>query len=153
MVDTQIVSRGVRNAELLKALYSVPREAFIPAELHGSAYHDTALHLDEDLTLPQPYVTAFMLEALDLDRTERVLQIGVGSGYATALLAELAQDVYAIERAGRVWNIVHIMSLNPRVMKNSIEFYSAVMFGRSPLTRVQRETLAIVVAKELGCHY
>lgn len=70
---------------------------------------------------------------------------------ATGVLKLLFEN--AIERAGRVWNIVHIMSLNPRVLKNSIEFYSAVMFGRSPLTRVQRETLAVVVAKELGCHY
>ena len=70
---------------------------------------------------------------------------------ATGVLKMLFET--AIERAGRVWNIVHIMSLNPRVLKNSIEFYSAVMFGRSPLSRVQRETLAVVVAKELGCHY
>lgn len=59
----------------------------------------------------------------------------------------------AIKRAGRVWNIVHIMSLNPPALKYSIEFYSALMFGKSPLSRVQREMLAVVVAKELGCHY
>ena len=59
----------------------------------------------------------------------------------------------AIERAGRVWNIVHIMSLNPRVLKVSIDFYSAIMFGKSPLTRVQREMLATVVSSELDCYY
>ena len=59
----------------------------------------------------------------------------------------------AIERADRVWNIVHIMSLNPRVLKDGIGFYGAVMFGRSPLTRAQRELLATVVSAELECHY
>ncbi|HWP38725.1 MAG TPA: hypothetical protein VNL18_14360 [Gemmatimonadales bacterium] len=59
----------------------------------------------------------------------------------------------AIRRAGRVWNIVHIMSLNPRVMKASIEFYQAVLFAASPLTRAQRELLAVVVSSELACHY
>ncbi len=59
----------------------------------------------------------------------------------------------AIRRAGRVWNIVHIMSLNPRTLKSSMEFYGAVMFGSSPLTRAQRELLATVVSAELDCHY
>ncbi len=59
----------------------------------------------------------------------------------------------AIRRAGRIWNIVHIMSLNPRALKSSMEFYGAVMFGSSPLTRAQRELLATVVSAELDCHY
>ncbi|MCZ6825042.1 MAG: hypothetical protein V3S91_01110 [Gemmatimonadota bacterium] len=59
----------------------------------------------------------------------------------------------AIRRAGRVWNILHIMSLNPRTLKSSMEFYGTVMFGSSPLTRAQRELLATVVSAELDCHY
>ena len=59
----------------------------------------------------------------------------------------------ALERAGRVWNIVHIMSINPRTLKASIDFYSAIMFGKSPLSRVQRELLATVVSAELDCYY
>ncbi len=59
----------------------------------------------------------------------------------------------AIERAGRVWHIVHIMSLNPRVLRESIGFYSAIMFAKSPLSRVQREMLATVVSTTLDCHY
>ena len=59
----------------------------------------------------------------------------------------------ALRRAGRVWNIVHIMSLNPAVLKQSIGFYGAIMFGRSPLSRAQRELLATVVSAELECHY
>ncbi len=59
----------------------------------------------------------------------------------------------ALERAGRVWNIVHIMSLNPRAMRDSIKFYSTIMFGDSPLSRVQREMLATVTSAELDCYY
>lgn len=59
----------------------------------------------------------------------------------------------ALKRAGRVWHIVHIMSQNPRAMKTSIDFYSAIMFGKSPLSRVQREMLATVVSVELDCFY
>jgi alkylhydroperoxidase family enzyme len=70
---------------------------------------------------------------------------------ATGLLkAELDK---AIRRAGRVWHIVHVMSLNPRTLKASIDFYAAIMFGESPLTRVQRELLASVVSAELDCFY
>ncbi len=70
---------------------------------------------------------------------------------ATGLLKKLFDE--AIERAGRVWHIVHIMSLNPRVLRASIGFYTAIMFGKSPLSRVQREMLATVVSAELECHY
>jgi alkylhydroperoxidase family enzyme len=70
---------------------------------------------------------------------------------ATGLLKRLYDE--AIQRAGRVWHIVQIMSINPRVLRASIGFYKAIMFGKSPLSRVQRELLATVVARELGCHY
>lgn len=70
---------------------------------------------------------------------------------ATGLLKKLFDE--AIERAGRVWHIVHIMSLNPRALRASMGFYRAIMFGRSPLSRVQRELLATVVSAEVGCHY
>lgn len=70
---------------------------------------------------------------------------------ATGLLKEELDA--AMGRAGRVWHIVHIMSLNPRVLKSSMEHYKAIMFGPSPLSRVQREMLATVVSAEVGCHY
>ena len=70
---------------------------------------------------------------------------------ATGLLKKLFDE--AIQRAGRVWHIVHIMSLNPRALRASINFYSVLMFGESPLSRVQREMLATVVSAELQCHY
>lgn len=70
---------------------------------------------------------------------------------ATGLLKRLFEE--ALKRAGRVWRIVHIMSINPRAMQASIGFYSVIMHGESPLSRVQREMLATVVAAEVGCHY
>jgi alkylhydroperoxidase family enzyme len=70
---------------------------------------------------------------------------------ATGLLRKVFDD--ALARAGRVWHIVHIMSINPRVLQTSIGFYSALMFGTSPLSRSQREMLATVVSAELHCHY
>jgi alkylhydroperoxidase family enzyme len=70
---------------------------------------------------------------------------------ATGLLKE--QFDAAMKRAGRVWHIVHIMSLNPRLLRDSIAFYATAMMGESPLTRVQRETLAVVVSFENHCHY
>jgi len=70
---------------------------------------------------------------------------------ATGLLKELFDA--ALARAGHVWNIVHVMSLNPRAMRDSLAFYQTVMMGESPLTRVQRELLATVVSAELRCHY
>ncbi len=78
-----------------------------------------------------------------------IKQIEVGE--ATGLLKRQLDE--AIKRAGRVWHIVHIMSLNPRVLKGGMDFYGAIMFGRSPLSRVQRELLAVAVSAELDCHY
>jgi alkylhydroperoxidase family enzyme len=78
-----------------------------------------------------------------------IRQIGIGE--ATGLLKKELDA--ALARAGRVWNIVRVMSLNPRVLKGSMEHYGAIMFGSSPLSRVQRELLATVVSAELGCHY
>ena len=68
-------------------------------------------------------------------------------------IVDLISQHVTLKRAGRVWHIVHIMSLNPRVLKASIGHYAAIMFGPSPLSRVQRELLATVVSAEVGCHY
>jgi alkylhydroperoxidase family enzyme len=75
----------------------------------------------------------------------------VGIDEATGLLKH--EFDAALGRAGRVWHIVHVMSLNPSVMKASMDHYAAIMFGRSPLSRTQREMLATVVSAEVGCHY
>ncbi len=98
MVTRQIAARGIRDPRLLAAMRRVPRERFVPAELAALAYDDTPLPIDAGQTISQPYVVALMTEALELEPDDRVLEIGTGSGYAAAVLAELAREVYTIER-------------------------------------------------------
>ena len=102
MVEHQIKSRGVRDALVLNAMRKVPREAFIPTLLREHAYEDRPLPIAEGQTISQPYIVAFMVEALNLKGGEKVLEIGAGSGYAAAVLAEIARDVYTIERIGQL---------------------------------------------------
>jgi protein-L-isoaspartate(D-aspartate) O-methyltransferase len=98
MVDRHIVARGIRDARVLDAFRSVPREAFVPEALRRRAYDDAALPLGAGQTISQPYIVALMLAALTLDGSEKVLDVGTGSGYAAALLARLAREVYTVER-------------------------------------------------------
>jgi len=100
MVEKAIFSRGVRSELVLDAVRSVPRESFLPARLREFAYEDTALPIEEGQTISQPYIVAFMIEALALRGGEKVLEIGAGSGYAAAVLSEIAADVYTVERHG-----------------------------------------------------
>ncbi len=102
MVDEQIVPRGVRSELVLDAMRKVPREAFLPESLHEFAYEDSPLPIDAEQTISQPYIVAFMIEALNLRGDEQVLEIGVGSGYAAAILGEIARDVYTVERIGQL---------------------------------------------------
>ena len=90
MVEDAIFARGVRSEAVLSAMRSVPREAFLPKQLREFAYEDSPLPIDEGQTISQPYIVAFMTEALALEGGERVLEIGTGSGYAAAVLAEIA---------------------------------------------------------------
>ena len=98
MVDRQIRARGVRDPLVLGAMGHVPREHFVPDHLKDQAYRDGPLPIDADQTISQPYIVAYMIEALALKGGEKVLEIG--SGYAAAVLAEIAGEVYAIERHG-----------------------------------------------------
>ena len=98
MVAQQIAARGVRDQNVLAAMLKVPREAFVPADQRGLAYADSPLPIAAGQTISQPYIVAFMVEALALAGGEKVLEIGAGSGYAAAVLAEIAGAVYAIER-------------------------------------------------------
>ncbi|MCY2931749.1 MAG: protein-L-isoaspartate(D-aspartate) O-methyltransferase [Planctomycetota bacterium] len=98
MVEEQLRGRGIRDGRLLAAFYDVPREAFVPPERQHEAYEDHPLPIGEGQTVSQPYIVAMTLEALALKGPERVLDVGAGSGYQTALLARLAREVYAIER-------------------------------------------------------
>jgi len=97
MVDEQLVARGVRSGDVLAAMRSVPRHLFVPPELVENAYVDAPLTIGLGQTISQPYMVALMSELLGVDVRSRVLEIGAGSGYQTAVLAELAGEVYALE--------------------------------------------------------
>ncbi len=98
MVTEQIAARGVRDANVLQAMRSIAREAFVPDEVRDLAYDDMPLPIPAGQTISQPYIVAYMVESLLLRGGERVLEIGAGSGYAAAVLAEIAGEVFAIER-------------------------------------------------------
>lgn len=98
MVDTQIRSRGVRDERVLEAMSRIPRHLFVPEGLREYAYDDGPLSIGEGQTISQPYMVALMTECLAAGPEDRVLEVGTGSGYQTALLAELAGEVYSIER-------------------------------------------------------
>ena len=97
MLRGQIIGRGISDPRVLDAFRSVPRELFVPPNLRASSYDDTPLPLGHSQTISQPYIVAFMTELLRLRGHERVLEIGTGSGYQTAILARLARHVYSAE--------------------------------------------------------
>ena len=97
MIREQILARGVRDPRVLEALRSTPREWFVPPQLQASAYDDTPLPLAHGQTISQPFIVALMTEMLRLRGDEKVLEIGTGSGYQTALLSRLARIVYTAE--------------------------------------------------------
>jgi protein-L-isoaspartate(D-aspartate) O-methyltransferase len=98
MVATQLRARGISDQRVLDAFLRVPRHEFIAAAYRDRAYEDHPLPIGDGQTISQPYIVAIMLEALELKPTDKVLEVGTGSGYVTALLAELAAQVYSIER-------------------------------------------------------
>ncbi|MEO5753120.1 MAG: protein-L-isoaspartate(D-aspartate) O-methyltransferase [Chthoniobacterales bacterium] len=97
MVREQIAMRGVTDQRVLEAMGEVPREQFVPEETRGRSYSDRPMPIGYDQTISQPYIVAFMTEKLQLKPTDRVLEIGTGSGYHAAILGELAAQVYTIE--------------------------------------------------------
>lgn len=102
MVERSIAARGVRDELVLEAMRNVPREQFLPAALREFAYEDSPLPIAGEQTISQPYIVAFMAEALALKGDEKVLEIGAGSGYAAAVLSEIAANVYTVERLGQL---------------------------------------------------
>lgn len=97
MVHTQLRAEGIRSEAVLQAMARVPRHLFVPPELRNRAYDDTPLPIGLGQTISQPFIVAYMTEALQLTREHTVLEIGTGSGYQAAVLAELAREVYSIE--------------------------------------------------------
>jgi protein-L-isoaspartate(D-aspartate) O-methyltransferase len=97
MIQRQIVARGIRDERVLDAFRATPRELFVPQNLRSAAYDDTPLPLVRGQTISQPYIVAAMTEALRLQGDEKVLEIGTGSGYQTAILARLTRKIYSAE--------------------------------------------------------
>ncbi|MFO7903836.1 MAG: protein-L-isoaspartate(D-aspartate) O-methyltransferase [Pirellulaceae bacterium] len=101
LVDA-IERQGIRDAAVLDAMRSVPREAFLPPKLHEFAYRNAPLPIGNEQTISQPFVVALMTAALELEPGNKVLEIGTGSGYAAAILGEIVQEVYTVERYGEL---------------------------------------------------
>lgn len=97
MVDRQIVSRGIRDTRVIEAMRTVPRHEFVPQHSAQAAYEDHPLPVGEGQTISQPYIVALMTELCRLTGTEKVLEVGTGSGYQAAILAHLAEEVYSLE--------------------------------------------------------
>ncbi len=98
MVESQLMARGIADKKVLEAFYKVPRHLFVSPEQRFQAYEDHPVPIDFGQTISQPYIVALMTESLELKGDEKVLEIGTGSGYQTAILAELAKHIYTIER-------------------------------------------------------
>ena len=97
MVERQIRQRGVTDTRVLSAMETIPRERFVPSDAHAQAYDDVPLAIGFNQTISQPYIVAYMTEVLDVRESHRVLEIGTGSAYQTAVLASLAREVWTIE--------------------------------------------------------
>jgi protein-L-isoaspartate(D-aspartate) O-methyltransferase len=108
MVETQIIARGIKDQKVIQAFLKVPRHFFVENSLINQAYDDTPLPIGFNQTISQPYMVAFMLEHLNLKDNHKVLEIGTGSGYQTALLAELVKEIYTIERIAELSQLAQI---------------------------------------------
>lgn len=98
MVEEQLIPRGIKDKRVLDAFYNIERHKFIPEGLRGNSYADFPVPIGEGQTISQPYIVALMTECLNLSGEEKILEIGTGSGYQAAILAELSCQVYSIER-------------------------------------------------------
>lgn len=97
MVEVQIAARGVKDEMVLQVMKKIPRHMFVPENIKAHAYNDEPLPIGEGQTISQPYIVAYMTEILELSENDVILEIGTGSGYQTAVLAEIAKQVYSIE--------------------------------------------------------
>ena len=120
MVQEQIVARGIRNPRVIEAMRKIPRHLFVDPGLAKRAYEDSALPIGEKQTLSQPYIAARMSEALNLTGGEKVLEIGTGSGYQTALLAELCFNVFSVET-------IRALSRRARALLDQIGYHNIAL--------------------------
>jgi protein-L-isoaspartate(D-aspartate) O-methyltransferase len=120
MVDSQIRSRGVLDERVLRAMEKIPRHLFIDEGLIDQAYNDNPLPIGEKQTISQPYIVALMTQALELKSRDKVLELGTGSGYEAAILAELADRVFTIER-------IASLAQKARKLLESLNYYNVVI--------------------------
>ncbi len=120
MVDSQIRSRGIRDERVMRAMEKIPRHLFIDEGLIDQAYSDGPLPIGEKQTISQPYIVAIMTEALELKGPEKVLELGTGSGYQAAILAELADRVFTIER-------IASLAQKARKLLESLNYYNVAI--------------------------
>ena len=120
MVDTQIRARGIGDQRVIQAMEKIPRHLFVDEGLIDQAYNDSPLPIDRQQTISQPYMVALMSEAMELTGDERVLEIGTGSGYQTAILAELAERVFSIER-------VAALAARARKVLDALNYYNVAI--------------------------
>jgi protein-L-isoaspartate(D-aspartate) O-methyltransferase len=122
MVETQIAARGIKDERVLEAMRTIPRHLFVDEAMWSQAYNDYPLPIGEKQTISQPYIVALMTEALEPKSTDRVLEIGTGSGYQAAILAYLVDWVYSVERirslavrARKILDQLHIHNVSIRI--------------------------------------
>jgi protein-L-isoaspartate(D-aspartate) O-methyltransferase len=146
MVQEQLVSRGIKDPRVLSAMAKVPRHLFLEGELWDHAYDDHPLPIGAGQTISQPYMVALMVEALGLKGTERVLEVGTGSGYAAAVLAELCAEVCSVEG-------VEDLALKARTMLTSLGYRNvAVLVGDGTLGWEEHAPYdAIVISAAAPC--
>ena len=120
MVDGQLRARGIVDQRVLKAMEKIPRHLFVDEVLVEQAYNDNPLPIDRQQTISQPYIVALMSEAMELAGKEKVLEIGSGSGYQTAILAELAERVFTIER-------IAALATRARKVLESLNYYNVAI--------------------------
>jgi protein-L-isoaspartate(D-aspartate) O-methyltransferase len=147
MVRTQLEPRGIRDPRVLEALRTIDRARFVPPDLRQYAYDDYPLAIGEGQTISQPYMVAIMTESLDLAGKERVLEIGTGSGYQTAILATLAAAVFTIEfreallaQARRTLDSLHITNVHYRVGNGRLGWPEEAPFDRILCAAAAEET-------------
>jgi protein-L-isoaspartate(D-aspartate) O-methyltransferase len=122
MVDSQLIARGIKDRRVIEAMLSIPRHLFVEEAMAAQAYSDSPLPIGEKQTISQPYMVALMTELLALNGTEKVLEVGTGSGYQAAVLAKLADRVYTVERirslalrARKVLDSLRMLNINLKI--------------------------------------
>jgi len=136
MVEQQIVARGITDIRVLEAMSTIPRHLFVGEGLQSHAYSDASLPIGEKQTISQPYMVAVMTAALELQGDERILEIGTGSGYQTALLSRLVKRVYSIERIGvlasrarKVLDQLQMSNINIKISDGTIGWQDQAPFA------------------------